>query len=230
MSIKKWKAFLRKEVVLPLKAKGKQKIFCIGFNKTGTTSLKKAMLDLGYQVGNQRDAELLLPNYLAQEYQGIIKYCKSAQFFQDIPFSLPETYKILEDNFPNSKYILTLRDSPEQWYHSLCNFHSNSFSEGKLPNTYQLKNIDYVYKGFLWDSMNAITPLDENDPYKKEPLIRAYNDHIENVQTFFKSKEKSLLSINLAEKDSYKRLITFLEVDSDESDFPWENKTKKKVD
>ena len=41
------------------KAKGKQKIFCIGRNKTGTTSLKRAFEDLGYPVGDQRKAEIL---------------------------------------------------------------------------------------------------------------------------------------------------------------------------
>ena len=37
---------------------GKQKIFGIGHNKTGTTSLQKAMIDLDYIIGDQRQAEL----------------------------------------------------------------------------------------------------------------------------------------------------------------------------
>ena len=31
----------------------RQKIFCIGMNKTGTTSLETAFTDLGYKLGNQ---------------------------------------------------------------------------------------------------------------------------------------------------------------------------------
>ena len=40
-----------------LRVAGKQKVFCIGLNKTGTTSLQKEMIDLGYVVGNARLAE-----------------------------------------------------------------------------------------------------------------------------------------------------------------------------
>lgn len=35
------------------KASDKAKYFCIGRNKTGTTSLKRAFEDLDYPVGNQ---------------------------------------------------------------------------------------------------------------------------------------------------------------------------------
>lgn len=53
----------------PLKAKGliqstlnsigRKKVFVIGQNKTGTTSLEKAFKDLGFIVGDQRVAEIL---------------------------------------------------------------------------------------------------------------------------------------------------------------------------
>lgn len=73
-------------------AAGKVKFFCIGRNKTGTTSLKSAFEDLGYPVGNQRKAEILTGKYYFEgNFQPIVDYCKTAQVFQDVPFSYPNT-------------------------------------------------------------------------------------------------------------------------------------------
>jgi hypothetical protein len=95
------------------KAAGKVKVFCIGRNKTGTTSLKRAFEDLGYPVGDQRKAEILTgKHYFDGNFQPIIDYCKTAQVFQDVPFSYPETYKYLDKAYPGGKFILTLRDDP----------------------------------------------------------------------------------------------------------------------
>ena len=72
---------------------GKTKYFCIGRNKTGTTSLKRAFEDMGFTVGNQRAAELLTDRYyFSQDFSPITKYCITAQVFQDVPFSYPDTY------------------------------------------------------------------------------------------------------------------------------------------
>ena len=46
----------------------KPKIFCIGHNKTGTTSLTKAIKDLGFIVGNQREAELMFDDWLKRDF------------------------------------------------------------------------------------------------------------------------------------------------------------------
>lgn len=74
------------------------------------------MKELGYDVGNQRVAELLVYDYAIRDFQKIVEYCNSADFFQDTPFSKPYTYVILDHEFPGSKFILTIRDSAEQWY------------------------------------------------------------------------------------------------------------------
>ncbi len=88
------------------KAAGQVKCFCIGRNKTGTTFLKRAFENLGYPVGNQRKAEILTGKYYFEgNFQPIVAYCESAQVFQDVPFSYPETYKHLDKAYPGSKFI-----------------------------------------------------------------------------------------------------------------------------
>lgn len=110
------------------------KIFGIGNNKTGTTSLQKAMFDLGYKIGDQRTAELLHKEWSLRNFKPIVEYCKTAEFFQDIPFSKPFTFVALDQAFPNSKFILTVRDNPEQWYNSLVKFHSKLWGkDGRTP-------------------------------------------------------------------------------------------------
>src|SRR5437763_5861921 len=101
----------RTEYVNPFFVRNKQKIFCIGRNKTGTTSLTKAMMELGFITGNQGRAERLIDCYKLRNFKPIIAYCKTAQFFRDVPFSLPFTFIALDVAFPGSKFILTVRDS-----------------------------------------------------------------------------------------------------------------------
>jgi hypothetical protein len=78
------------------------KVFCIGRNKTGTTSMARAVVSLGFKLGKQSRAERLLEDWGKRDFCRIIRYCKSADAFQDIPFSLRffRTYTV--ENSPSS--------------------------------------------------------------------------------------------------------------------------------
>lgn len=205
----------------------KTKIFCIGHFKTGTTSLKKAFQDLGYDVGDQRTAEQLIVEYMNKDFRAIIDYCHSAQVFQDFPFACKETYKYLDEAFPDSKFILSVRDNSDQWYNSLINFHSKKFGKGKVPNKEDLMNATYIYKGYVWQVVNSIYGAPEDDPYNKQILINYYNKHNEDVINYFHNRPNDLLIINLSEKGAYQKFCDFLGIDSPYKDFPWENKTSE---
>ena len=126
------------------------KIFCIGFNKTGTTSLQRLLLDEGFIDSRQEHFEQNLDSYVLKNYStytGIIKTCYStSNIFQDIPFSLPNFYKELYKEFPEAYYILTVRDSSEVWYNSLDRFYKKSF-----PDRYhKIHEIEHIRKGWLY--------------------------------------------------------------------------------
>jgi len=89
----------------------RQKIFVIGNNKTGTTSIGAALEALGFSLGNQADAELLMEDWAKRDFQRIVDYCETADAFQDVPFSLEFTYQVLDYAFPDSRFILTVRNS-----------------------------------------------------------------------------------------------------------------------
>ena len=87
------------------KKKQNQKIFCIGYSKTGTSSIAKALDILGY-----RTVHWLRAGYEPKE--GWIQYIKKSKFeaFADYPIQKRVLLKVLDEEFPNSKFILTIRD------------------------------------------------------------------------------------------------------------------------
>jgi hypothetical protein len=209
-----------------IRLSNKPKIFCIGLNKTGTTSLGKAMKDFGFIPGNQSEAELLFNDWVKRDFKKIINYCKTAEFFQDVPFSYPYTFAILDQAFPKSKFILTVRDNPEQWYNSLINYHGKLFGNGNIPPTAEdLKQANYVYKGFPYDSMKKLLNVPDEDLYNKDILIESYKMHNKIIIDYFNFRKEDLLVLNVAEEGSYEKLCHFLNRKCELKDFPWENKT-----
>lgn len=206
-------------------AGNQQKVFCIGLNKTGTTSIKKAWQDLGLIVGNQAEARKLLQPWIQRDFAPIIKYCKSAQAFQDSPFSFPYTYVALDQAFPGSKFILTVRNDAEQWYNSITKFHGDKWANGHIPTKEDLMNAVNDVKGRPWIVNRALFDTPDNEPYRKADLLEFYNRHIDDVTRYFKHRPTDLLIINLSEREAYQKFVDFLDVKSPYDSFPWENKT-----
>jgi hypothetical protein len=207
---------------------GKPKIFCVGCNKTGTTSLEKVFRDLGYQVGEQLKAERMLEDWAKRDFSNIITYCRSAQVFQDVPFSLLDTFKVMDQAFPKSRFILTVRDSAEQWYSSLIRFHGKMWANGRVPPTSDdLKNAMYIYKGRPWEANRMLFNTPEDNPYEKNTLLAFYEKHNADVLEYFKGRPDDLLVLNVSKPGEYQRFCQFLGIVSDRMEFPWENKTEQ---
>jgi hypothetical protein len=79
----------------------RQKVFCIGLGKTGTTSLKESLKILGYRTIR-----------LTLDWQG------TTDFDAALPGVSAAMYKELDAAFPGSKFILTIRDI-ERWLTSI---------------------------------------------------------------------------------------------------------------
>lgn len=208
-----------------IKSLGKQKVFCIGRNKTGTTSLTKSMVKLGYVVGDQTTGERFIRDWGKRDFTKIASYCRSGEFFQDIPFSLPYTFQAMDMYFPNSKFILTIRDT-ESWYKSMHDFHLlETVHGGKAKSLEMLKEATYCYKGFAYDTKVLVYDLPGDDPYHKETLMSHYDFHNKMVIDYFKNRPEDLLILDVSKTGSHKKLCDFLGKPCDVVDFPWENKT-----
>jgi len=216
----------KRSIIRYFEIRNKSKIFCIGRNKTGTTSMAKIFRILDIPVGNQRRAELLAKNVLNGDYKEFLKYIKSEGVaFQDTPFSLSITYKILNEKFPDSKFILTIRDSPEVWYNSLTKFHAKLFGNGKIPKKADLIRAKYIYPGWMWEINRLHYKTPEDDVYNKEILIKHYIDYNNDVINYFKNQPEKLLVINLKEQNASEKINNFLNSRKKLDAIPWENKT-----
>jgi len=203
---------------LPSRKVKETKVFCIGRNKTGTTSLAWFFRHNGYKVGNQEKAELLMPDWKRRDFTRIIDYCKTADMFQDVPFSLDDTYKVVDQAYPGSKFILSVRSSPEEWFNSLLSHHSKRFSTtpGMPPSEEDLRQFKYrkKYKGWLLFAFEATFGYPSVPLYDKQTYMAYYNTHNSKVINYFESKPESLLILNLSEAHAFEKLCAFVGLDS----------------
>jgi len=213
------------------------KIFVIGLNKTGTTSIKKALDDFGYQIGNQIDAELLTENTLKGDYKYLKEYIKTAEAFQDQPFSWRNIYKFLHKVYPNAKFILTIRKDCDTWYDSLINFTKARFKKNNIEIgdtillkdfkkiTYRYKNMSYNISKLVWQE-NKNYSSDENVLFDEDYCKYYYNKHIKEASEYFKGSNNFLI-LNIEDLNAYKTLCTFLDKQPLYDKFPHLNKTRK---
>ena len=127
--------------------------------------------------------------------------------------------------FPGSKFILTVRDSPEQWYQSLTRFHAKRFGKGETPSCDDLKKAQYRYTGYMYEANRAIYRTPDDDIYNKKMLIHHYEAHNQSVIEYFRHRPKDILVLNVADEDAYQRFCEFLEKPCLRQTFPWEKKT-----
>ena len=82
------------------------KVFGIGFHKTGTTSLALALRQLGYSVTGPNGVND--PN-ISQNARALVRdLVDQFDAFQDNPW--PILFRELDEWYPNSKFVLTLRE------------------------------------------------------------------------------------------------------------------------
>jgi hypothetical protein len=189
------------------------KVFCIGRNKTGTTSVKAALEMLGYRIGYQRIAEALMEEWGRRDFRKLIAYCHTADAFQDRPFSQPYTFHVLDSAFPGSKFILTVRGSEDEWYQSVIRFQALRFEQRtgirRLPTMDELKDDPYIFKG--WSYRNReLSGASLVDPFPEAEMKAAYRRHNETVQDYFRNRRDDLLVLNVADPDAMERLAGFL--------------------
>jgi hypothetical protein len=207
----------------------RNKVFVVGCNKTGTNSMRAILDSLGYRVGNQLEAELLLEDWARRDFSSLIRHCQTADAFQDVPFSMDYTYEIMDYVFPDSKFILTVRDDAEAWYESTTRFLTQVIGKDRLPTAEDLQEFPYRghLKGWIWRAYELIFSIDESTLFDRKLFIRAYEDHNKRVCEYFRYRQDDLLVLNLSDPDSVGRLCAFLGVDSSGVAMPHLNRSDK---
>lgn len=205
--------------------RGRPKVFCIGRNKTGTTSLRALFKKLGYVVGDQHEAVVLAHyNYFDGRFDWLDTYCSTAEFFQDAPFSWPGTYAEVDRRFPGSRFILSVRDDEHQWYESLTRYQTQFVGTSSLPTAEQLKTHPFRAVGLLYDTVRVHGTTDDA-PYDEDTMKAHYLAHNAAVRQYFAGRPDDLIEINLARPEDYARLMHFLGRDDTAGGFPRLNRS-----
>jgi tetratricopeptide (TPR) repeat protein len=205
---------------------GGRKIFCIGRNKTGTTSVEAALQSFGFRMGLQARGEMLKGDWAKRDFARIISLCRTADAFQDVPFSNAFTFQAVDAAFPGSKFILTIRDSAQQWFDSLIRFHTKIIDKGRLPTADDLRSFEYRYKGFLWDAFVATYGDDESLLYNRDAYVANYLQHNRSVTEYFRNRPEDLLVLNVGRPDAMQLLCEFVGVPYRGQSMPHRNRTR----
>ncbi len=165
-----------------------EKVFGVGWAKTGTTSLGTCFEILGYNHQTQR---LDLTKHLGNnDLAPIMKVANKKDTFEDWPWLL--LYKEFDKQFPESKFILTKR-APEKWVKSYKNM-----LEGQGSATEELNEIRRILYGLPFPEVS------------EEQLIKRYTQHNDDVIHYFKDRPEDLLIVDWSEGDGWKEICDFL--------------------
>lgn len=163
------------------------KVICIGAPKTGTTSLSFALLMLGYKTSLAGFSRM--PTEFS--YQSICDFVLSdSEHFdamQDTPWYC--FYKDLDKKYPNSKFILTIRNT-DSWYTSWINMFNRDNKYHKLTK-------------FLFFEGKTLK-------HNKENYIAQYEKRNSEIINYFKDRPENLLILNLEKGIGWNELCTFL--------------------
>jgi len=177
-------------------AKKQPKVICIGWHKTGTSTMGLALLELGYKVLGAREdmAKYLLKGDITTP----LKLAGKFDALQDVPWAA--LYKELDKAYPGSKFILTLRDE-DSWLNSA----KKHFKDYNIP---------------LHEWLYSDGVLEGNE----ELYLNRYKKHYAEIKTYFAGREKDLLVMNFKEGDAWEKLCGFLDKPLPKKAFPHENK------
>ena len=162
------------------------KVFGIGLNKTGTTTLGKCGEILGYRCfsGNR---SLLKDIILQKDFNRIKETVKQNDLFEDWPW--PLIYKELDEMYPNSKFILTVRRNEQVWLESL--------------KQHSLRTRPFLHSRKLAYGYNFPT-------HKEKEHIEFYRKHNESVRNHFAGREEDFIEICWESGDDFTKLCNFL--------------------
>jgi hypothetical protein len=213
------------------------KIFCIGYNKTGTTTLETVLRLYGFKLPNQQEQEIrLTKNIFSTEYEELKRFVQMYDAFQDLPFSQGLTYVVVDALFPNSKFILSERDA-DSWFNSLSNFHTKIFNlddVSKLTQKDVIEKFNYLYPGYSLANKERLLSTFDGEKrnimwdklYDRKYYVDMYTSRNQEIKRFFMNAPHKLLVIDLTKEKNTDRLCEFLNIPSELSiEMPHSNKT-----
>lgn len=220
-----------------LSQKNYNKIFCIGFNKTGSTTLETILRLYGFNLPNQLEQETrLTTSCYSTNYTEFSNFVSHYDAFQDMPFAKEQIYVVADALFPGSKFILTERDS-EAWFRSMTSFKEKIYNlddAQKLTENDLLEKFTYLYPGYAHQLHSRIltnfvgdTPVTDWDKlYDKQYYTNHYESRNNQIKRYFMNSMEKLLIIDVTKEKTTKKICEFLNIPEQfVIDMPHANKT-----
>jgi len=182
------------------------KVFCIGLNKSGTTSLHLAFQKLGlksvhFKDDNGNNIKDIIKNNSDNGYK-LLNGIEHYDAYSD--WNHPSTnilFKDLDKQYPNSKFILNTRNLKD-WLLSREN------------HVKRIKNLNELQKKYPKSPWYGI----DINAWKVE-----YHEHHNNVFDYFKGRESDLLVFDVTKSDEWNKLCDFLNLEIPKIKFPKTN-------
>jgi sulfotransferase family protein len=163
------------------------KVFGIGWAKTGTTTLGSCLEILGYRhQGQNLD---LVNDVSAGNFDRIFSVVDRFDVFEDWPWIL--IYRELDRRYPNSKFILTVRDT-DRWWRS---YQNHVATRGARSDIGEIRKIIYGFADGL---------------QHQQAYIERYRHHNAEVLDYFADRPNDLLVLNWEDGDGWPKLCRFL--------------------
>lgn len=175
----------------------RRKVFGIGFNKTGTSTLGACLRRLGYRHVSHSSA--MLAAYADRDFDRVIAETRKYDSFEDWPWPLMFRQYYAEYG-DDACYILTVRSSPEAWLRSLMN-HSLTTNPDK-----PMRTLVFGHKY----------------PHGHEQdHIRQYEEHNRAVRAYFAARPKApFIELCWEAGHGWAELCAFLDLPVPDAPFP----------
>jgi len=185
------------------------KIFGIGFLRTGTTSLTFALETLGIKTIHWPNDEKTYDQLIKGDYNlDVMKQYQSANDLTITPF-----FKQFDRVFPNSKFILTVRDI-DCWLESVENHWKNDINKNFTNSMSLFEKVTLFCRAANFGCLN----------YSKERFVEIYEEHFEKVTKHFKNRPNDLLIMDICKGEGWEKLCPFLNKPTPNVCFPYKNK------
>ncbi|HEX3653253.1 MAG TPA: sulfotransferase [Rhizomicrobium sp.] len=182
------------------------KIFGIGFQKTGTSSLDEAFRILGHRTDKgvfinasaKRNSLFIDPPLTnAEVLERVLPIAREKEAFSDNPW--PLLYRELDKLFPGSKFVLTVRD-PQRWIASLLRHYGDRESDV----------LEWLYGCRIL-------------PGNEARCLAVYEAHNAAIRKHFAPRPGALLEIDIAQAPDWSALCAFLGKPAPATPFPHAN-------
>lgn len=199
---------------LGLKQDSEKKVFCVGMQRTGTTSFgdfceqELGLRRRGYNASRRRGwTRAWYDGELETVFQDPV--FRSGQIFDDDPWWCPGVADVILNRFFDARLVMFQRD-PDAWFRSLC-----SHSYGRSPGFTDIhariygreRELDSLRaSGLSVPKVNGLTLEGKETQYKL--VLKNYQNHIGSLADKFPER---VLVLDLEDTQKFARVAEFLE-------------------